>query len=44
MQSDKLLQLARESLEYLKAKDISVLDVRSLTTVTDYLIIASGVQ
>lgn len=42
MQSEELLQLARESLEDLKAKDICVLDVRSMTTVTDYLLIASG--
>lgn len=42
MQSEELLQLARESLEDLKAKDIAVLDVRRLTSVTDYLVIASG--
>ena len=42
MQSEELLQLARESLDDLKAKDVCVLDVRDLTTVTDYLVIASG--
>lgn len=42
MQSEELLEIARESLDDLKAKDICVLDVQSLTTVTDYLIIASG--
>ena len=42
MQSEELLQLARESLEDLKARDLRVLDVRSLTSVADYLIVASG--
>ncbi len=42
MQSERLLELAQTSLEGLKARDIRVLDVRSLTTVTDYLLIASG--
>ena len=42
MQSEKLLQVARDSLEDLKAKDICVLKVSELTTVTDYLVIASG--
>jgi ribosome-associated protein len=42
MDSDELLTLARESLEDLKARDVCVLDVRSLTSVTDYLVIASG--
>lgn len=42
MQSEALLELAQTSLEDLKARDIRVLDVRSLTTVTDYLLIVSG--
>ncbi|MGI9291089.1 MAG: ribosome silencing factor [Gammaproteobacteria bacterium] len=42
MDSDELLTLARNSLEDLKARDLRVLDVRSLTSVTDYLVIASG--
>ncbi len=42
MHSDALLKLARTSLEDLKARDLRVLDVRSLTSVTDYLLIASG--
>ncbi|MDP6436143.1 MAG: ribosome silencing factor [Gammaproteobacteria bacterium] len=42
MQSEALLKLAQSSLEDLKARDIRVLDVRTLTTVTDYLLIASG--
>jgi len=42
MQSEDVLKLAQESLEDLKAKDICVMDVRGLTSVTDYLVIASG--
>ena len=42
MQSDELLQLAQDSLDDLKARDLCVLDVRKLTSVTDYLLIASG--
>ena len=42
MHSDELLTLARNSLEDLKARELQVLDVRTLTSVTDYLVIASG--
>ena len=42
MQSDELLKLAQSSLEDMKARDLRVLDVRGLTSVTDYLLIASG--
>jgi ribosome-associated protein len=42
MHSEALLELAQTSLEDSRARDIRVLDVRSLTTVTDYLLIASG--
>jgi ribosome-associated protein len=42
MQSDELLILAQNSLEDMKARDLRVLDVRGLTSVTDYLLIASG--
>jgi ribosome-associated protein len=42
MLSEALLELAQTSLEDSKARDIRVLDVRSLTTVTDYLLVASG--
>ncbi|MEE4186488.1 MAG: ribosome silencing factor [Gammaproteobacteria bacterium] len=42
MQSEELLELAQTSLEDLKAQDVKVLDVRKLTSVTDYLLIASG--
>ena len=42
MQSEELLKIAQEALDDLKAKDICVLDVRGLTSVADYLLIASG--
>ncbi len=42
MQSEELLELARISLENLKARDIKILDVRKLTSVADYLVVASG--
>ena len=42
MHSEELLKLAQTSLEDLKARDLRVLDVRELTTVADYLVIASG--
>lgn len=42
MQSNELLKLAQTSLEDMKARDVCVLDVRRLTSVTDYLLIASG--
>ncbi len=40
--ADALRDLVVEALEERKASDISVLDVRSMTTITDYMIIASG--
>ena len=42
MQSEELLKLAQTALEDMKARDLRVLDVRSLTAVTDYLLVASG--
>ena len=42
MRSDRLVSLAVDALEELKATEISVLDVRQLTDVTDYMIIATG--
>ena len=42
MNSEKLCDLVIDALEELKAKDIVKLDVRELTTVTDYMIVASG--
>ena len=42
MNSDQLSELVVEALEELKARDVRVLDVRHLTTITDYMIIAEG--
>lgn len=42
MQSKKLASLTASALDDMKARDIRVIDVRKLTTVTDYMIIASG--
>ncbi len=42
MTIDELKQLAIDALEDLKAEDITVLDVKDKTTVTDWVIIASG--
>jgi len=42
MESKKLALLCRELAENKKAEDIVVLDVRKLSSVTDYFVIASG--
>ncbi len=42
MHSEDLLELAQTSLEDLKARDIRVFDVRDMTSVTDYFLLASG--
>lgn len=42
MESKSLCRLAVDALEDLKATDIVQLDVRELTDITDYMIIASG--
>lgn len=42
MNSDKLTGLIIEALDDVKAKDIVKLDVRNMTTVTDYMVVASG--
>ena len=42
MNSEQLSELAVGALEGLKAKDIVKLDVRNLTTVTDFMVVASG--
>ena len=42
MDSKKLALLCRELAEEKKAEDIAILDVRDLSSVTDYFVIASG--
>lgn len=42
MNSEKLSALIVAALEDVKAKDIVTLDVRKMTSVTDYMIVASG--
>ncbi|HZD54473.1 MAG TPA: ribosome silencing factor [Woeseiaceae bacterium] len=42
MNSEELSNLVTDALEEVKARDIVKLDVRHLTTVTDYMIVASG--
>jgi ribosome-associated protein len=42
MQPEELSQLAVKALDDMKAEEIKVLDVRGLTDVTDFMIIASG--
>ena len=42
MDSKKLALLCREFADNRKAEDIVVLDVRKLSSVTDYFVIASG--
>jgi ribosome-associated protein len=42
MDSKKLALLCRESADNKKAEDIVILDVRELSSVTDYFVIASG--
>ena len=42
MQNEQLVKLVIESLEEVKAKDIVTIDVRGKTSITDFMIIASG--
>ncbi len=42
MNSEQLSELVIEALDDIKAKDVVKLDVRDMTTVTDYMIVASG--
>tara|TARA_R110001592_G_scaffold4318_1_gene24184 strand:+ start:2439 stop:2840 length:402 start_codon:yes stop_codon:yes gene_type:complete len=42
MQIDEMLKVIEDALDELKAKDVMRIDVRELTSVTDYMIIASG--
>ncbi len=42
MHNDDLVKLVEDALDELKAKDVVRIDVKELTSVTDYMIIASG--
>ncbi len=42
MNSEQLCTLVIDALEDIKAQDIVKLDVRNMTTVTDFMIVASG--
>jgi ribosome-associated protein len=42
MQNDDLAKLVEDALDELKAKDVVRIDVKELTSVTDFMIIASG--
>lgn len=42
MQTDKLIELVQTALEDMKAKEIVTLDVQGRSSVTDFMIIASG--
>jgi len=42
MNSEQLSELVVDALEELKGNDIVRLDVRNLTSVTDYMVVASG--
>jgi len=42
MQAEQLLKLVEKALEGNKARDLTVLDVRGKSSVTDYMVIASG--
>ena len=42
MNSEQLCTLVVDALDDIKAQDIVKLDVRDMTTVTDYMIVASG--
>lgn len=42
MQNEQLLAVIQEALDDLKAQDVLVLDVREKTSITDYMVIASG--
>ena len=42
MNSEQLTTLVIDALDDIKAKDIIKLDVRAMTSVTDYMIVASG--
>ncbi|MDX1299769.1 MAG: RsfS/YbeB/iojap family protein, partial [Pseudomonas sp.] len=42
MPSEDLVKLATAALEEIKAQDITTIDVRGKTSITDFMLIASG--
>ncbi len=42
MQSKRLVELTKKALSDLKAQEVTVVDVRKLTSITDFMVIASG--
>ena len=42
MQTDQMITLVQNALEDMKARDIAILDVRGKSSVTDYMVVASG--
>jgi len=42
MKAEEVMRKVLESLAELKARDVTSLDVRKVTTMTDYMIVASG--
>ncbi len=42
MNAEKLLTLVKESLEDKKAEDIDVLNVRDFSSITDFMVVATG--
>ena len=42
MQTEQIKDLVIDALDDMKAKDITVLDVRGRTSVTDWMVIATG--
>ena len=42
MQTEQLIAIVREALDDVKARDIDVIDVRGKSSITDFMLIASG--
>ncbi|WP_293264684.1 ribosome silencing factor [Neptunomonas sp.] len=42
MQSKQLIELVRNALEDVKARDIEIIDVRGKSSITDFMMIATG--
>jgi len=42
LESDQLMRLVEDGLEDMKARDVQVIDVRGKTSITDFMVVASG--